>query len=227
MNGLDLYAKIEYLFDFDEVIEYLWSSYIQELKRVGAKRVLDIGCGSGGFMEMAQKEGIEIVGVDISSQMVKNAKERGLEAYCVDICEFDGEFDVAVAIFDVVNYMDKEYLKKFLSCVENRLKSGGYFLFDINTLFGFEEVGQGTLAKEDDDNYVILNSIYVNGVMRTNIDLFRKRESCYKKESGKIIQHFHSIEELEDSTSMKLVDKKDIHLYGYEEADKNLLIFQK
>jgi hypothetical protein len=63
--------------------------------------------------------------------------------------------------------------------------------------------------------------------MRTNIDLFRKRESCYKKESGKIIQHFHSIEELENSTSMKLVDKKDIHLYGYEEADKNLLIFQK
>ena len=77
MNGLDLYAKVEHLFDFEEVMQFLWGKYIEELKKLNVQKILDIGCGSGGFMEMAQKEEFEIVGIDISEQMVKNGKQKG------------------------------------------------------------------------------------------------------------------------------------------------------
>ena len=155
MNGLDLYAKIEYLFDFEDVMEFLWDKYIETLKELNVKTILDIGCGSGGFMLKAKEAGFEVVGIDISKEMINLAKSKNLEVYHKDLCEFEGKFDSAVAIFDVINYMDKEYLKKFFNCVKNILKDGGYFLFDVNTVYGFEEIAQGTLAIEDKNIYGI------------------------------------------------------------------------
>ena len=114
MKGLDLYAKVESLFDFEEVMQFLWGKYIEELKKLNVQKILDIGCGSGGFMEMAQKEGFEIVGIDISEQMVKNGKQKGLKVFHKDLCEVDEKFDACVAIFDVVNYLNDKELKQFL-----------------------------------------------------------------------------------------------------------------
>jgi cyclopropane fatty-acyl-phospholipid synthase-like methyltransferase len=224
MNGLDLYAKVEYLFDFEEVMDYLWDKYIQELKKLKVKKVLDIGCGSGGFMLKAQKEGIDIVGIDISAKMIENAKKKNLDVYHIDLCEFSGEFDACVAIFDVINYMDKEYLSKFFSCVKRVLKRDGYFLFDINTLHGFEDIAQGTLAKEDNKHFVVLNSIFEDKKMITKIDVFTKNDNCYIKEEGEIIQYFYKINELK-KLALKFYEKIDISLYS-NEADKNLLIFK-
>ena len=225
MNGLDLYAKIEYLFDFEDVMEFLWDKYIEELKSLKVKTILDIGCGSGGFMLKAKEAGIEVIGVDISEEMVKNAQKKGLEVYHKDLCEFEGKFDACVAIFDVINYMDKEYLKNFFSCVTNVLKDEGYFLLDVNTLHGFEDIAQGTLAVEDSEIYGVLNSIFRDNIMETKITIFEQNENCYQKEEGSIIQYFYKNQELKKLTNLKFTKKIDIHLYS-DLADKNLLVFQ-
>jgi len=226
MKGLDLYAKIEYLFDFEDVMEFLWDKYIEELKSLKVKRVLDIGCGSGGFMLKAKEARIDIVGIDISAEMINNAKKKGLEVYHKDLCEFDGKFDACVAIFDVINYMDKDYLKNFFKCVKNVLKKDGYFLFDVNTLYGFEEIAQGTLAVEDENIFGVLNSVFEDNMMETKITLFEKDNECYQKEEGSIIQYFYKNSGLKKLTSLKFDKKVDINLYGGEMADKNLLVFK-
>jgi len=225
MNGLDLYAKIEHLFDFEYVMEFLWDKYIQELKALNVKRVLDIGCGSGGFMLKAKEAGFEIVGIDISEEMVKHTTQKGLEAYHKDLCDFSGEFDACVAIFDVINYMNKEYLKEFLGCVKNVLKKDGYFLFDVNTLHGFEDIAQGTLAVEDENIFGVLDSVFENSVMETKITVFEKDIECYKKEEGSILQYFHKNQEIKKITTLKFDKKIDIHLYS-DFSDKNLLVFK-
>jgi len=226
MNGLDLYAKIEYLFDFEDVMEFLWDKYIEELKSLKVKKVLDIGCGSGGFMLKAKEAGIDVVGIDISEEMINNALKKDLEVYHKDLCEFYGKFDACVAIFDVINYMDKDYLKNFFSCVKNVLNKDGYFLFDVNTLYGFEEIAQGTLAVEDENIYGILNSVFEDNIMETKITLFEKNSDCYQKQEGVITQYFYKNQELKKLTSLKFDKKIDINLYGGEMADKNLLVFK-
>jgi len=226
MNGLDLYAKVEYLFDFEEVMEFLWGKYIEELKKLNVETILDIGCGSGGFMQKAKKEGFEIVGIDISKKMIDLAKNKGLEVYHKDLCEFEGKFDACVAIFDVINYMDDEYLKNFFKCVKNVLKDDGYFLFDINTYYGFDEIAQGTIAVEDDKNYAVLNSIFENDIMTTKITLFEKEGDCFKREDGSIIQYFYDNDKLIKLSNMKL--KKNIELNLYSDLpDKEILIFKQ
>jgi len=227
MNGLDLYAKIEHLFDFEDVMEFLWDKYIEELKSLKVKTILDIGCGSGGFMLKAKKAGFDVVGIDISSEMVKNAEKKGLEVYHKDLCEFEGKFDACVAIFDVINYMDKKYLKNFFKCVKDVLKKDGYFLFDINTLYGFEEIAQGSLAVEDKNIFGVLNSVFDENIMTTKITLFEKNSKCYNRTDGEVIQYFYKNKELKKITSLKFDKKVDINLYGGEMADKNLLVFKQ
>jgi len=226
MNGLDLYAKIEHLFDFEDVMDFLWGKYIEELKSLNVRTILDIGCGSGGFMLKAKQEGFNVVGIDISKKMIENASKKGLEVYHKDLCEFEGKFDACVAIFDVINYMDDEYLKSFFRCVKSVLNDKGYFLFDINTLYGFEEIAQGTLAIEDEKVFGVLNSIFDNDIMKTEITIFEKIENCYKKSQGDIIQYYHKNQKLKKLSPMKFIKKVDINLYGGDMADKNLLVFQ-
>jgi len=227
MNGLDLYAKIEYLFDFDEVIDYLWDKYIDELKSLNVKTILDIGCGSGGFMQKAKKAGFEIVGIDVSKEMINNAKQKNLDVYHKDLCDCHQKFDACVAIFDVINYMDKDYLKKFFKCVKNVLKDDGYFLFDINTLYGFEEIAQGTLYVGDEKISGILNSIFNDNVMKTDIIVFERQGDCWNRYNGEIVQYFYDNKYLDKIAPLDFYKNIEINLYGGDLADKNLLVFKK
>ena len=52
------------------------------LKRYAAgKRVLDIGCGGGGFLNAARDEGYQVTGVEPSSHGRQSAEASGLEVY--------------------------------------------------------------------------------------------------------------------------------------------------
>lgn len=48
---------------------------INLLKRFGLRRVIELGCGLGGFTEMIRSAGIDILGVDISSTAISKAKK--------------------------------------------------------------------------------------------------------------------------------------------------------
>ena len=66
------------------------------------------------------------------------------------MCDLNGTYDVLTAVFDMLNYLDKEQLERFLSCVKAHLNEGGIFLCDINTLFGFENVAVGSYIVDDE-----------------------------------------------------------------------------
>jgi SAM-dependent methyltransferase len=50
----------------------------------GRRRVLDLGCGRGIFLQLLKDRGIGGYGVDIDRRMVTQARERGFEAHEVD-----------------------------------------------------------------------------------------------------------------------------------------------
>jgi cyclopropane fatty-acyl-phospholipid synthase-like methyltransferase len=230
MQGLDIYAKVEHLFDFNDAVDYLWGEFIDKLKSLKVKKVLDIGCGNGKFCKLAKENGIEVVGIDLSKKMIEIAQNNGCQAEHVDLCEYKkSDFDCAVAIFDVVNYMDKEYLKQFLNCVSNVLNDGGYFIFDMNSYFGFSEIAQGSVSASDDNNFAVLNSLFFDEELITNITLFsRQKDEIYRKEEGKIVQYYHSIDEITSLSKNRFnfLSKDGLMLYS-DEIDKNLIVLQK
>ena len=226
-NGLELYAKIEDMLDFTEAIRKLYGVFYKELKELSVSSVVDIGCGSGAFGLGLVRDGYSVLGVDISAKMVQNAQNAGLNAKHIDICELDEKFDAATAVFDVLNYMNKEELEKFFACVRNTLNEGGYFLADINSFYGFDEVAQGVISMEKDDRYAVVEAGFDEEILTTTINLFSKQENgLYEREEGEIIQYYHDKKSIEKLSGMKVVRIVKIGLYG-DEADKYLYIFKK
>jgi len=221
--GLELYGKIEELFLDKEAAFILWGKFIEILKKVESKNVLDIGCGSGGFCKFAKENGLDVKGIDLSYNQVKRAKN--CECEVKDVCEVKEKFDVAVSIFDVINYMDKKELKRFFSCVEKVIDR--YFIFDINSYFAMSELAIGTLKAENDKKFSVLYSTFEDNKLITEITLFEKEGECFKKMQKYITQYYYSIEELENLTNLKLKEKIPISLYGSGEVEKWILLFEK
>jgi len=224
--GLELYAKVEELFLDKEAAHILWGKFIEILKKYEINEVLDIGCGNGDFCLMAKEEGIDVFGVDLSKNQVKKAQKKGCRCEAINVCGLDREFDSAVAVFDVVNYMNEEELKNFFSCVKKRIKR--YFIFDMNTLYAMEELAIGTLKAEDKNRFSVLYSEFENNKLITEITLFEKKnDQCYVKSQKSIIQYFHTLPKIEKISGMKLKEVIPISLYGSEEAEKLIVVMEK
>ncbi|MEO1923544.1 MAG: methyltransferase domain-containing protein [Nautiliaceae bacterium] len=224
--GLELYAKVEELFLDKEAAYMLWYKFIEVLKELNVKNFLDIGCGNGEFCLIAQKEGFKVEGLDLSENQVKKALKKGCRCHNVNVCEFNKKFESATAVFDVINYMDKKELKSFFKCVKERIEK--YFIFDINTIYAMEDLAIGTLKAEDKNRFSVLYSEFENNKLITEITLFEKKDkNCYEKHQKSIIQYYHSIEEIEKISGMKLKEIIPISLYGSEEAEKLIIVMEK
>ena len=91
-------------------------------------KVLDLGCGRGGFMELAARAGWKAVGVDYEARMVELARARGLDAHAQDFVAFlkgraAKEFD-AVVLFDVLEHAPEP--AALLAAIKPVLKRGGH-----------------------------------------------------------------------------------------------------
>ncbi len=220
--ALELYAKVEELFLDKEAAYILWSKFIEILKELNVKSVLDIGCGSGEFCALAESEGFKVKGIDLSKFQVQKAKKRGCDCEVKNLCEVNEKFDAGVAVFDVINYMNKDELKKFFECV----KICNYFVFDINTLYAMEDLAIGTLKAEDENRFSVLYSEFEDNKLITEITLFEKKGDCYKKHQKKLIQYFYSLKEIESISGMEILEVIPISLYGSEEAEKLIIVMK-
>ncbi len=91
-------------------------------------RLLDVGCGGGGFMTAASARGWTATGVDYEERMIALARAEGRDAYCQDFRAFlkgrsAKEFD-AVVLFDVLEH-DPEP-RGLLAAIKPVLKRGGH-----------------------------------------------------------------------------------------------------
>lgn len=229
-NALNLYAKVEDLLGVTEITPLLNEYYHETLEKLDFKTLLDVGCGSGGFLlELAEKNPeVKSLGIDLSCVMVEMTKAKGLNAECIDLCKLKGKFDVITAIFDMVNYLDKKYLKRFLRCIEEHLEVGGHFIFDINTLFAFKVVAAGSFIKDADNRFLTIDSDYneEGGEYYMDFTLFEKEGDAYVKSQEAITQYYHKVNEIQKLTKMKLVSKRAISIYS-NETEKFYLVFKK
>lgn len=69
--------------------------------------VVDLGCGYGGYARRLQEEGHRVVGVDLDTALLAEARAQGVEAIEADVQETpfpDGHFDTAL-LFEVLEHL--------------------------------------------------------------------------------------------------------------------------
>lgn len=130
------------------------------LKPQGGERVLDLACGIGRHALELRRRGFEVVGVDISAELLdlaeRDAAEQGLDVSFVeaDLRELDleDEFDVVLSLNDgAVGYFetDEENYRTF-EVVARALRSGGGHLMQLpNVLHAEKHLPQRTWIAGD------------------------------------------------------------------------------
>jgi len=120
-----------------------WTGTVLELATMSGlsgRRLLDVACGTGSPIGPTVARGFEVVGVDISPQMLELARGKVPEdvtLLCHDMRELPvlGEFDLVWALCDAVNYLqDPEELVTTFEGFRRNLADGGVVAFDVDTL---------------------------------------------------------------------------------------------
>lgn len=114
---------------------------------IPVREVLDLGCGTGGITALLADRGYDMVGVDISPDMLSAAKRHENVLYiCGDMRSLDlyGTVQAAYSSYDCLNCMlTRDDLEDAISNVALFLEKGGVFVFDLNTDYRAREVYDG------------------------------------------------------------------------------------
>ena len=131
-------------------------------------KVLDIGCGVGyPVAKHFDKEGYSVTGIDISSKMLKIAKEKIPNAKFLkkDMLEMkfpDNSFDIVISILSIL-HISKKYHKKLFKNIYRILKPNGRIIIGMTTLNDGEYTNQwvkgvkmfwSTSGKEENINLI-------------------------------------------------------------------------
>lgn len=164
-------AYDEFAFLYDELMNQVpyeeWVQFITDefsANKKGIRLVCELGCGTGNITLPLARRGYEMIGIDLSENMLMIAREKAYEEQLnvlylqQDMREFElyGTVDAIIAVCDSFNYINLEGLKSVFKWVANYLESGGLFIFDLNTRYKFENVYANQTFTEIGEDYAII-----------------------------------------------------------------------
>lgn len=197
--GNTMYGSFAQVYDLfmDNVPYKDWCDYIiRELKnaQIGDGLVLDLGCGTGRMTRMLSDAGYDMIGVDMSEDMLMVARDAsvGREDHILyllqDMREFElyGTVRAVISVCDSMNYItEEEDLRTVFSLVNNYLDPGGLFLFDLNTIYKYEKLlGENTICENREEGSFIWENYYDSEEQINEYDLtlfIKEEDELYRK----------------------------------------------
>lgn len=173
--------------------------------------LLDLACGTGGFSVQMAKRGVEVIGVDMSEDMLGIARENSADAdtdvlfLCQKAEELDlyGTVDGVICCMDSLNHItDIKDLKKAISKVSLFLEEDCLFIFDVNTLYKHEKIlAYNTFVIDEEGVYCVWQNEYDGKTKTTNImlDFFVELEDgVYERFGEEFSERAYTREELSE-----------------------------
>lgn len=202
----------EFAYVYDRLIDRDYcaaADRIEQLfKKYGAKPslVLDLACGTGTLACELSKRGYDMIGADLSEDMlaVAAAKNPDIRFLHQDMTDFElyGSVDCILCTLDAVNYVtDRRKLKKMFRLVNNYLNPGGLFIFDINTGYKLEHIlGNNTFVYDNDGIFYTWENYYdkKSGLSRQFLTFFVEDKNGYRRFDEQHIQRAYKTDEIKE-----------------------------
>ncbi|MBQ7654327.1 MAG: methyltransferase domain-containing protein [Clostridia bacterium] len=209
----ELTADVRYD-EYAAYVEKIFAKYCPE-----AEIVLDAACGTGSITRRLSKIGYDMIGVDVSPEMLGVAKEKsdGSILYlCQDLCELDlyGTIDACVCALDSFNHFEsEEKLLEAFKKISLFMSDGGIFVFDLNTLYKHREVlSDNTFVYDFENIYCVWQNFFNQGDSSVDIELdfFEKCGEMYKRHFESFSEFFYS-----DETVERLLEESGFEPVGH------------
>ncbi len=206
------YSQFAYVYDclMSDVNYKKRAEYLLKLfKKHGSSPtlLLDLACGTGGFSNQMALKGIEVIGVDMSEEMLSCARENstslGVDVLylCQKAEELDlyGTVDGAICCLDSVNHITNiKNLQKAFKKVSLFLEKGCLFIFDANTVYKHKEVlANNTFVFEEENVYCVWQNEFEEKKQITNIslDFFVEEDGVYERFSENFSERAYTDED--------------------------------
>lgn len=206
------------------------STEVRSLLDTERDLVVDLGCGTGTLTQLLYDKGYDMIGVDVSEEMLNiamNKREKtGAEILYLlqDMRELElySTVGTVVSICDSINYiLEEEELLDVFQLVENYLYPGGVFVFDFNTVYKYEQViGNTTIAENRDDCSFIWENYYYPDEEINEYDLtvfVRKEEDLFRRFTENHLQRGYTVEKmvsLAEAAGLQVVLVEDFETGG-------------
>ncbi|MBU5677028.1 class I SAM-dependent methyltransferase [Alkaliphilus sp. MSJ-5] len=225
---VDQYCGFAHLYDrLMEDVDYEdWANYVEKVmaqNRNKPHKILEIACGTGNVTIPLAKKGYNILGLDISKDMLMIAKNKALENNInilfieqdmIDL-ELEEKFDCILSMCDGINYIvDINDLMKVFQGVYNALEDGGVFIFDISSHYKIKNIlGNNTFGENLEDLCYLWENYFDEGSNTIEMDLtfFIQDGKYYRKEEEYHVQRAYKVEEI--IKILNQLDFKDIKEY--------------
>ncbi len=168
-----------------------WADYLERQfarNRLPIHTVLDLACGTGSLtLELAER-GYEMIGVDLSEEMLAQAAEKCRNVkgeppiflhQSMDRLDLYGTIDACVCCLDSVNYVTRpKRLARAFQRVHTFLMPGGLFLFDVNTPDKLQGLDGQVFLDESEDAYCVWRAEYSarRRICSYGMDIFTREE---------------------------------------------------
>ncbi len=123
-------------------------AFLEQLQQEGKTRLLEIGAGPGVDGKFFQDNGLTVTCTDLSPEMVRLCREKGLDAHVMDFLSLDfpdAHFDALYAL-NCLLHVPKADLPRVLQAIRRVLKPGGLMYTAVYGGFELESVWE-------DDNH--------------------------------------------------------------------------
>ncbi len=183
----------------------------QIIRKFGGKRgiLLDVACGTGSLSFELEKLGYDVIGADISEEMLGIANEKKYEFasnvlflnQSMQELDLYGTVDAAVCALDSVNHLvQPEELQKGFEKISLFLHPDGVFVFDVNTIYKHRHIlANETFVLECEEVYCVWQNEYheQDHIVDIQLDFFREcRDGRYERTQELFCERAYSDDEM-------------------------------
>lgn len=205
--------------------------YLEQLLREKGKapeKVLDLACGTGTLSVLLAQRGYQVLGADISEEMLAVAYEKAMELegnrpyfihQSMQKLRLPYQMDCVVCCLDSLNYLtDPEECRKAIGRVYASLTHGGIFIFDINTPEKLRALDGQVFLDEDDDVYCVWRAEFdeETNICGYGMDIFQRHGPLWSRSFEEHLEYAYTVDQL--LGYLKDAGFTDISVYG----DRNL-----
>jgi ubiquinone/menaquinone biosynthesis C-methylase UbiE len=223
MSSYNVFAKY---YDFlTQNIDYdAGSSFISGIfKDNNIKSVLDLACGTGIISEKLIDCGFDIIGIDMSSDMLTEAEIR-LNSYKgryslinakMQDFKLTESVDGVICCLDSINHLtdEKDVLKTFNNVFDS-LNIGGIFIFDVNSVYKHQTALNNKAYVFDEEDFFLSwdNELLDDNIVRIMLDFFVFNGESYDRYSEEFFERAYSEASL--SNMLKNAGFSEVRIYG-------------
>lgn len=171
------------------------------------RTAVDLACGTGSVSVLLAKQGLRVIGVDMSEEMLTVAQQKadGLKNPPRFVCQklqnltLPRGVDLAVCALDSLDYItDPEDCAEAICRVYRALNPGGIFIFDVNTPEKLRSMDGQVFLDEDDDVYCVWRGEFdeKTNICTYGMDLFQRQDRLWRRSFEEHREYAYSAQQL-------------------------------